>query len=448
MPSSSTFVSVNAPIGVAADADRLLYTQYSVASAGDPTIFAVSDAGVVSVFAPSFPSVPGSVEKYIDINPGLGAWASKRHYVYVTQGSEIYEIDPSGLAVSLFATVPTGAPTHTGITFDREGTFNHDMIVTDIGGNVFRVDSGGAVTLVAKVEEAPIEGPAVVPAGFGPNGGEVWVAAEGAGAVLAVRSDGTVSVITRDIPSAENVRVIPAAPTELGSSGGAYFAADYPERIVKYPASDFAGLGGNVLVGQEEGGGGIMMISESGGAYNVVPFDPSAFRGSAEGAAFAGAARPLFVYSAKFLCGRFGEHEAKLEGPVQPGAYTTAINLHNPNHHPVVIVKKAILLFAESSPSAGRKPEVPRPPRTRHRLELRPDWGVEIDCQDIREVLLRGDEGTIVPAPIFIKGWVVLESASPLDVQVVYTAHGFQDGRPEGFSLTTERVHPTKIAAG
>jgi hypothetical protein len=131
MASPSTFVTVNAPVGVAVATDRLLYTQHSVANAGDPTIFSVSGGGVVDIFAPSFPSEAGIIEKYIDINPGLGPWATKAHYVYVTQGQRIYEITPDGLAVTPFATIPTAVATHTGVTFDREGTFNHDMIVTD-----------------------------------------------------------------------------------------------------------------------------------------------------------------------------------------------------------------------------------------------------------------------------------------------------------------------------
>lgn len=438
MPASSTFVSVNTPIGVAVDAERLLYTQYTVTSPGDPTIFSVSDTGVVSIFAPSFPSASGNIEKYIDISPGLGAWASKAHYVYVTHGSEIYEITPDGTQVSLFATLPSGTATHSGITFDGEGTFNNDMIVTDPSGNVFRADSVGSVTLVATIGEPPIEGPSVVPAGFGPHGGEVWVAAETAGAVFAVRNDGTVSVITREIPGAENVRVVPGDLSEFGASGGAYFAADYPARLIKYPAADFVNLAGNVLVGQEVSGGGIMMISESSGTYNVSPFDPSAFQGSAEGAAFVGPGRTLLVYAAKFLCGRLGPLDPKVETPVGPGSYTTAINVHNPSHRPVVMTKKAILLFAGAS---REKPETPRPPSRPHRLELGPDWGVEIDCQDIREVLLRSEQGVIVPAPTFIKGWVVLESTSPLDVEVVYTAQGLQ----RGLSLATERVHPTEV---
>src|SRR5262245_25070340 len=230
----STFVSVNQPIGVAASPDRLLYTQYCV-ERGQPTIFEVTDLGAVSPFAPTFPG-KGCVERYLDINPGLGQWTNKADFVYVTQGSQIFEITPNGALVTPFATIPSGVTTHTGITFDREGTFGHDMIVTDFTGNVFRVNSSGAVTLVATVGE-PIEGPAVVPTGFGPNGGEVWVAAESSGKVYAVGAGGTVTTITTEIRSAEHITVIPAAPSNLGASGGAYFAADYPQRIIKFPAS-------------------------------------------------------------------------------------------------------------------------------------------------------------------------------------------------------------------
>ncbi len=98
-----------------------------------------------------------------------------------------------------------------------------------------------------------------------------------------------------------------------------------------------------------------------------------------------------------------------------------------------MLTKKAILLF----PSVSREPETPHGPSRLYRLELNPDWGVEIDCQDIREVLLKGEH---LPST-FIKGWVVIESTSPLDVEVVYTAQGLKGG----LSLATERVHPTKV---
>ncbi len=443
MPNPSTFVTVNQPIGIAATQDGLLYTQYCVAHPGEPTIFKVTDTGTPSVFAPTFPSAAGCVEKYLDVNPGLGPWANKVRYVYVTQGSEVFEITPDGSTVTLFATIPSGVTTHTGITFDRVGTFNNDMILTDITGNVFRVDSAGAVTQVANVN-ASIENPAVVPAALGPHGGEVWVAAESAGTVYSVSASGTVSVIASGISGAENVTVIPAAPTQLGSSGGAYFAADFPVRIIKFPASDFTGLGGNVLVGQESPGGGVQMISFAGGAYVVSTFQGGAYQGTAEGAAFVQTMGGPFVYAAKFVCGRFlpRERQPAEEGPVEPGSYATAINIHNPHSRAVTIVKKAVLLFVGTE--EGHDVEIPRPPHRARTAELGPDWGMEIDCRDIRDVLLSDQPEVPGPqAPTFIKGWVVIESPDPLDVVAVYTVRAI--GEPGTVSIATDRVTATRL---
>ena len=150
----------------------------------------------------------------------------------------------------------------------------------------------------------------------------------------------------------------------------------------------------------------------------------------------------LTVYSAKFLCGEFRpspEEEKAGLGPVKSGNYATAINVHNPTPWKTVhFIKKAVLMFAGTGWQPAEETEVPRPPGHMVRAELPPDFGMEIDCFDIRKVLLDGK----IEAPVFIKGWVILETWEPwpLDVEVVYTAHTFQGDRPEGFSITTERV--------
>jgi hypothetical protein len=144
------------------------------------------------------------------------------------------------------------------------------------------------------------------------------------------------------------------------------------------------------------------------------------------------------VYSAKFLCGEYREMEG--EGPVKPGNYATNINVHNPNRHPVSILKKVILLFNASEPGASF-PERPTGPRESiRRARLEPDYGIEIDCRVIREELLGGP-----PAPTFIKGWVVIEAGiHPLDVVAVYTA---RTGRADAgsLSITTDRVVGTEV---
>lgn len=149
-----------------------------------------------------------------------------------------------------------------------------------------------------------------------------------------------------------------------------------------------------------------------------------------------------FVYAAKFICGSFGTAQTPptAEGPVEPGNYATAINIHNP--HPdntVSFTKKAVLLFSVIEKDVG--PETPRHPSLPVvQAELPPDWGMEIDGPDIRDVLLH--QGP--PAPAFIKGWVVIESPEfPLDVVAVYTVQAL--GAAGGVSIAIDRVTATQV---
>lgn len=165
------------------------------------------------------------------------------------------------------------------------------------------------------------------------------------------------------------------------------------------------------------------------------------------------AVAPIDVYAVKFLCGSFAPKPTTppAEGPVKPGNYLTAINVHNPNHTPVSFRKKAVLLYRADKPP---KPEEPMPPGKLFEASLREDWGLEIDCYDIRNVLLKG---VAPPAPTFIKGWVVIElgpntaqtQAPPLDVTAVYTSHGWDlSGNklvPIGFAEDVESVLPKKV---
>src|SRR4029077_4275443 len=98
--------------------------------------------------------------------------------VFATEGAVVFRIDnnPPHTA-TVFATLSGClASDHNGITFDHFGTFGNDMIVTCQEGDVFRVDGNGNATQIANVcsglVNCEVEGPAVVPPGFGPHGGE------------------------------------------------------------------------------------------------------------------------------------------------------------------------------------------------------------------------------------------------------------------------------------
>ena len=294
-----TFLNVThgGVVGVALKRHALLYTVFQIDHDGDPTIFQVTDKGVESVFAPSFPSTAGFQECLLDVNPGLGQWEHQAGFVYVTQGNKIFEITPNGAPVQLFAQLSSSVDSNgTAITFDRVGTFHHDMILTDNQrGDVYRVRPamrGTMLTPFVNVHKTILgDTLAVVPKSLGPHGGEIWVAAQNDGKVYSVSASTTPTVNTiASIPQAGNVSVIPHKPKEFGRSGGAYFAADWSDRagrILECPKSAFRGLGGNVLIGQETGGG-VSMIKFDGstGSYTVSTFDANAFHGNGEGAAF------------------------------------------------------------------------------------------------------------------------------------------------------------------
>jgi hypothetical protein len=155
--------------------------------------------------------------------------------------------------------------------------------------------------------------------------------------------------------------------------------------------------------------------------------------------------RPFhYVYAAKFLCGDLKPSER--ENPVEPGSYATAINVHNPHPQPVPIRKKAILLYRGERPEEAV--EQPTPPVRREQpvvQELGEDFGLEIDCNDIRQVLLR--DATDGPrAPEFIKGWVVVETLTdmPLDVVAVYTTRPHEAGVQAAPPIATDRVPGTR----
>jgi len=117
---------------------------------------------------------------------------------------------------------------------------------------------------------------------------------------------------------------------------------------------------------------------------------------------------PINVYPVKFLCGAVPPTpQGQIErGPVKPGNYLTAINIHNPYFNTTSFFKKAVLMYS-NDPTFQQGFEIPRKPGDLFQATLGADFGMEIDCDDIRQVLLKG----ILPptATGFIKGWVIIE---------------------------------------
>jgi hypothetical protein len=239
----STFATLGRPVGVAATATGLLVTQ-----AQRSTVKAIDSTGAVTLFA-TLPTTERSIEPYIAVSSGLGGFPPGKVYVVVRQ--RIWQISANGSNAKVFKKIAGLSAGNNGITFDTVGTFGFNMIITDRRGPVWTVTSSGVATQIVDVM-AQIEGPAVAPSTFGNFGGQLLIASEFTGNVLAI--DPTTFTISTvgSWDSAEGVDMIPPTVCEFGASGGAYFVAMEDEnQIVTFPALDFAGLEGQALATSE-----------------------------------------------------------------------------------------------------------------------------------------------------------------------------------------------------
>ncbi len=145
------------------------------------------------------------------------------------------------------------------------------------------------------------------------------------------------------------------------------------------------------------------------------------------------AQQQLLAYSAKFVCGPWGNDL----GPVVRGRYATTVNIHNPRFTTVSFRKKAVIALPQRSD---------RGPISQFVSEtLIADAALGVDCRDIRALF----PGVVLPA--FIEGFVVLYTPVELDVVGVYTARhrtGTDTADPNKYdveSIDVEEVTPKRI---
>jgi hypothetical protein len=226
---------------VAAGPADLIASEYCGSNTLLTNIDTVTCQGGFSVMAQiQTPNGGGCYELYLAIAPLASASATPAPFtprdIFITSGPKIYQLRPPN-PPTLFTTIPDGGCSnpgdHTGITFDREGMFNFNMIVTCKGsGGVWKVDGAGTVTnlgfiLDHNMQPRHIENLTVVPRSFGPFGGQVWVADEDfpdtvstvPGALHAIDSSGNVTLDIVEWHGAEDIVVIPQAPCTFCQNG-------------------------------------------------------------------------------------------------------------------------------------------------------------------------------------------------------------------------------------
>jgi len=263
---------VDQPIGLAADPNHLFASQYN-----DNQIKMVDCNGIGSLFGTlPAPIPPQLTEKYMAIAPVESAAAGfTPGDLFITLSQAVFRARPSVSGTfTLFATwagVDGGCPNsdHSAITFDKVGTFGNRMIITCEKGRVFTIDSFGVppetmppnvthlTDLTLPGRQISIEGPAVLPASFGPLAGQIMVADDANSNVYTINSVGNVNyqpfpaVPDGTFTGAEQVLVVPQFPCAFCTDRAFFTAAPGDNDIISYPLGDFTGLGGDILVTTE-----------------------------------------------------------------------------------------------------------------------------------------------------------------------------------------------------
>ncbi len=230
----------------------------SVAGNGSGLLYQTDlSGGSVQAFAPSvnLASSP-STEHYVAASYQIGGWTGGE--IYVANGSSIVRISNNGATSNTFVSGLGGEVR--GISFDLQGTFGNNMLVTTDAGNVYRVTPGGIPSLVANVQQnntsVPLEGLDIAPlgGGFSTFDGQLFVASETANAIFAVSSGGVVTQLSNGsigpitIGSAEELTFV---PLNLGASGSpleGLYSANYSPDVLFANGSQFAGMQGDMIV--------------------------------------------------------------------------------------------------------------------------------------------------------------------------------------------------------
>jgi hypothetical protein len=139
-----------------------------------------------------------------------------------------------------------------------------------------------------------------------------------------------------------------------------------------------------------------------------------------------------FLYSVKFVCGVQPECECQCSS-VQPGKYSTEINIHNFGPKEVDILFRFIPLVLAGAP-AGREPKIAAV-RATEKMTLPGLTAAMVDCCRISELLFNGEaQGPTMPLNL---GFVEIVATGELAVTAVYTSSGLRHG---AVSIEVEQI--------
>lgn len=213
----------------------------------------LSGGGVTTFGAP----IPGAVgEVVVGASLGNGGFPVGDNYAGSSANGQIYQFANSGGSPTLFATLPASAGGVRQVFFDPGSSFGGNMLVTTSSGNIFKITSTGAFSLVANLG-VDTEGMDIATNAWGKYAGYLLVGSEGTGTIHLISPTGTVTTVLSAglFPGAETISFVPTSLSATNPLEG-FYVANYPNNIQFASASQFItqGLLGDAIVTDEFGG--------------------------------------------------------------------------------------------------------------------------------------------------------------------------------------------------
>jgi len=211
-------------------------------------------------------------EVVVGASLGQAGFAAGDIYAGSQQDGDIFHYAANGSSQSLFATLPGGSGVVRQIFFDPGNSFGGNMLVTTTSGDIYEINSLGAVSLLAAVGE-DTEGMDIATTAWGSYAGDLLVGSEGSGTLRLISPGGVITVLGSigEFPGAETVSFVPLN-LNAGDSLQGFYVANYPFDIQFAAAANFTGLLGDAIVTDEFGGSSMWDVNYNGTTFTVTPF--------------------------------------------------------------------------------------------------------------------------------------------------------------------------------
>jgi hypothetical protein len=223
-------------------------------------VFAADRSGAMGNL---FATMPNVVEETRCV-PSPGRYGFPKGGLFChSPDNKIYRISAGG-AVSQFALLPETEISDGALTVDDVGRFGHRLVAATgrsgkPGGSVYTIDTAGKVVTVGSYPgPGGAENVVIAPASFGTQAGSALLSIDEngtTGSVVAVDAKGTATTIAKLPDGANPIAVIPQRLRRTGVPAAGFYVVDtFPGTVLRATAAQFAGHGGEVIVGSETHG--------------------------------------------------------------------------------------------------------------------------------------------------------------------------------------------------